>query len=226
LQHCGNCPLNPRALSIRPLIEAGASAEPVSRKRVRHSTNGLAGIVTCIASRLFFLPMAPRIRTATVRDAQRLAELSRTTFTETFGHLYPPEDLSFFLERYHSTEAHAASLADAAIRIWLAEDADDAIAYAIAGPCKLPLADLEARAGEVRQLYVLAGHHDQGLGTRLLRLALDWLDAGQRHPVYVGVWSENLGAQRFYARFGFERCGEYGFPVGRQIDREFIFRRR
>jgi RimJ/RimL family protein N-acetyltransferase len=40
----------------------------------------------------------------------------------------------------------------------------------------------------------------------------------------VGVWSENVGAQRLYARYGFEKIGEYDFPVGAQLDREFILK--
>jgi diamine N-acetyltransferase len=39
------------------------------------------------------------------------------------------------------------------------------------------------------------------------------------------VWSENLGAQRFYGRYGFDKVGEYGFVVGKTIDREFILKR-
>jgi len=39
------------------------------------------------------------------------------------------------------------------------------------------------------------------------------------------VWSENFGAQRFYARYGFAKAGEYDFIVGRQRDHEFIYRR-
>jgi ribosomal protein S18 acetylase RimI-like enzyme len=39
------------------------------------------------------------------------------------------------------------------------------------------------------------------------------------------VWSENFGAQRFYARYGFEKAGEYLFPVGDTNDLEFILRR-
>ena len=43
--------------------------------------------------------------------------------------------------------------------------------------------------------------------------------------LWIGVWSENHGAQRFYARHGFVHVGEYEFPVGRVRDREFILRR-
>jgi ribosomal protein S18 acetylase RimI-like enzyme len=41
----------------------------------------------------------------------------------------------------------------------------------------------------------------------------------------VGVWSQNLGAQRFYRRYGFDKAGEYGFSVGKTVDHEFILRR-
>ncbi len=48
--------------------------------------------------------------------------------------------------------------------------------------------------------------------------------AGPR-DVWIGVWSENHGALRFYGRHGFEKAGEYGFRVGTTVDREFILRR-
>lgn len=52
--------------------------------------------------------------------------------------------------------------------------------------------------------------------------ALQWLEAQGGTPLYVGVWSQNLGAQRFYRRYGFHQVGEYGFRVGETVDREFI----
>ena len=48
---------------------------------------------------------------------------------------------------------------------------------------------------------------------------------GGRADVWIGVWSENYGAQRLYRRFGFDKAGEYEFVVGETRDREFIFRR-
>jgi ribosomal protein S18 acetylase RimI-like enzyme len=54
---------------------------------------------------------------------------------------------------------------------------------------------------------------------------LQWLESQGRTPLYIGVWSENLGAQRFYGRYGFKKIGEYGFVVGNTVDREFILKR-
>jgi ribosomal protein S18 acetylase RimI-like enzyme len=165
------------------------------------------------------------LRSAGPADAPALARLGAATFTETFAHLYRAEDLAEFLQRAHSPDVYARLLADPDVAVWLATAADgEPMGYAVAGRCKLPVEALEAEAGEVRQLYVLARYQGSRLGTRLLVTALDWLRARGRRPVYVGVWSENYGAQRLYGRFGFEKIGEYGFPVGQHIDLEFILR--
>jgi len=166
------------------------------------------------------------IRRATLADAFRLGDIGGATFSETFAHLYEPEDLAAFLQSTHSPESWARRLHDDHLAVWLVEDAGGtAIGYASAGPCKLPVPDLESNAGELFQLYLRASHHGMKLGSRLLETALAWLEMRGYDPLYVGVWSRNIGAQRLYARFGFRRCGEYEFPVGRQRDHEFILRR-
>ena len=71
----------------------------------------------------------------------------------------------------------------------------------------------------------MQGRQGGGLGQRLFADVMDWLQSEGPRSVWIGVWSENFGAQRFYARHGFEKVGEYGFKVGRTVDREFILRR-
>jgi diamine N-acetyltransferase len=168
----------------------------------------------------------PFIRRAELADAEQLAQLGAATFTETFGHLYPPEDLQSFLLSAHSIDNWRKTLADPNIAVWVAEvENGRRIGFIGVGACKLPVQNLEPTAGEVQQLYVLAEYHNLRLGTRLMDAGLDWLELQGRTPLYVGVWSENYGAQRFYERYGFSKVGEYGFRVGRTIDREFILKR-
>lgn len=180
------------------------------------------------ASRMGRMSVEPEvlIRRARPADAGALARLGARTFTETFGHLYAPEDLAAFLADTHTPARHARLLADPAVAIWLAALATTGpVAYAVAGPCELPLAAPEPRAGELRKLYVLQAHQNRHLGTRLLAMAFEWLEQAGYTTVYIGVWSKNVGAQRLYGRHGFTKSGEYDFPVGRHIDREFILRR-
>lgn len=165
------------------------------------------------------------IRRATGADAEAVSCIASKTFTETFGHLYPAEDLQAFLQDNFAVEKQALILSLDAYAIWLLEDAGEAVGHAAAGPCGLPHADVRPGEGELKRLYVLPGYQNGGWGGRLFDTALAWLERDGPRTLWISVWSENLGAQRFYARAGFELAGEYEFKVGRARDREFIFRR-
>jgi diamine N-acetyltransferase len=168
----------------------------------------------------------PIVRRANANDAAALSRIASETFVATFGHLYPPEDLQTYLANTYTVEKSRAQLANPAMGVWFATlGSDEPVGFVVVGPCKLPVENLESTAGEVQQLYVYAKHHNLRIGSRLLDAALDWLRSEGRTPLYVGVWSENFGAQRLYERYGFRKIGEYGFPVGKTVDREFILKR-
>lgn len=169
--------------------------------------------------------MTLAIRRAVAGDARALSAVGESTFADTFGHMYPDEDLQDFLRESHSPEAYARLLADDAYALWLVEDDGAAVGYAMAGPAGLPHPELRPGDGELKRLYVVPALHNGGWGGRLFDAALQWLERDGPRTLWISVWSENVGAQRFYARLGFEKAGEYEFPVGRVRDREFMFRR-
>ncbi len=99
------------------------------------------------------------------------------------------------------------------------------IGYVTACPAHLPHPDVAPGDGEIQRLYILQGHQGAGRGTLLLKTALEWLERDGPRTLWIGVWSENYGAQRFYARHGFEIVGDYSFMVGDHADHELITRR-
>lgn len=167
----------------------------------------------------------PVIRHAVPADAEALAAIGAETFCETFAHLYPPEDLQSYLARAYAVDATRAGLADPANAAWLVERDGEAIGYAQVGPCHLPHPDVTPTCGELYRLYMRKAQQTGGVGSRLLAEALGWLEKDGPRRLWIGVWSENLGAQRLYARHGFEKVGEYAFEVGATRDHEFILRR-
>ncbi|WP_237208988.1 GNAT family N-acetyltransferase [Rothia nasimurium] len=165
------------------------------------------------------------IRPATPADAAELAVLSAETFSETFTY-YPPEDLAAYLAEAYTEEGYTHEITSSDYGIWVAEQEGSLIGYVVAGSAHLPHPELSEADGEIRRLYVRSNHQGQGLGSQLLEQALQWLlkDNHQR-TLWLGVWSENYGAQRLYQRYGFERVGDYYFEVGKTRDFEFILRR-
>jgi GNAT superfamily N-acetyltransferase len=169
--------------------------------------------------------VALAIRRATAADAGALSRIGAETFTLTFGHLYPPEDLAAFLEDSHSTASYARLLADGRYGLWLLEDDGQPTGFAVAGPCGLPHPEVAPEDGELKRLYLLPHIQNGGWGGRLFATAIDWLQREGPRRLWISVWSENFGAQRFYARHGFAKIAEYEFPVGRQRDIEYMYRR-
>jgi GNAT superfamily N-acetyltransferase len=173
------------------------------------------------------------IRRADIADAETLSALSAATFSATFAHLYPPSDLAAFLEESYAVKRSRAQLADPRIATWLMETESEAgdgagreaVGYAMAGPCALPHPDVTAACGELKRIYMLPAWQGGGRGSRLLATALAWLEAETIGALWIGVWSQNLGAQRLYGRMGFAKVGEYEFKVGQSRDHEFILRR-
>ena len=169
--------------------------------------------------------MGVTVRRAALADAATLAELGTATFIDTFGHLYTPEDLQAFLDESHTEAAYAKVLANSHYALWIAEADGRAIGYAQAGPCGLPHADAQPADGELKRLYLRADAQNAGAGRKLMDAAMAWLLQDGPRTLWLSVLSENFGAQRFYARYGFEFAGEYEFIVGEQRDREFMYRR-
>ncbi|QYF87349.1 GNAT family N-acetyltransferase [Brevundimonas sp. PAMC22021] len=169
------------------------------------------------------------IRPARPQDAEALGVLGRETFIDTFvtgfGIPYPEPDLGDFLQASFSPQVVATKLAEPGAAWWVAERDGALLAFANAGPNTLPHPDARPAQMELRRLYVSRAAQGLGLGTKLLTLSLDWMEAHTDGPLWIGVWSGNLKAQRLYAAHGFEKVGEYQYPVGRWLDDEFILRR-
>ena len=166
------------------------------------------------------------VRQATLADTDTLSALSAETFTQAFGPLYPPADLADFIADAYSPAKQAQAIAAPGCAVFLLEDDDGrASGYAAVGPCGLPHPDVREGDGELKRLYLRRDVQNGGWGGRLFDVALAWLLHDGARTVWIGVYSENHGAQRFYQRRGWEKVGEYHLPVVTVRDLEWILRR-
>ena len=168
------------------------------------------------------MPDLPPIRRAAPDDASAVSALSRRTFTDTFGHLYRPEDLAAFLAG-HTEEAWRAELADPAFTVLVAEAAGAPVAYAKLRPPKLPF-EPRGVSTELGQFYLLGPWHGTGLAQALMDVVIERARAGGADDLYLSVFTDNHRARRFYERCGFEAVGTYAFMVGTQADEDIVMR--
>ena len=166
------------------------------------------------------------LRPATMADVPALTALAVASFVDAFGHLYSEADLATFLREAKSEQATAALVADLNGAMQVATRGGVLIAYCKIGyNCGWPDHARETKPMELKQLYAAASATGSGVGTALMDWALVALAAAGADEVQLSVWSGNHGAQRFYARYGFEKIADVTFKVGEQIDDEFLLAR-
>ena len=167
------------------------------------------------------------LRPATIEDAPALARLGAETFIAAFGHLYSEADLTAFLALVHSPDAVAEEIAGDSCTHRLVEDAGALVAF-----CKLRYPSHYTSYSEAHdpielgQLYALPGYTGAGIGAKLMDWALGVARERAHDSVLLSVYSENFGAQRFYQRYGFAKIADITFPVGEQLDPEFLYELR
>lgn len=166
------------------------------------------------------------LRAVCSNDVPQLARLGADSFVAKFGHLYRAEDLSAFLEATFSEAAIGAEMANPR-RVYQLAEADGALlGYCkISLDCGFPDHARGARVMELKQLYTAPEATGRGIGAALMDWAMAEFAARGADEVQLSVWSENFGAQRFYARYGFAKLADITFAVGEHLDEEFLFGR-
>jgi diamine N-acetyltransferase len=166
--------------------------------------------------------MTVTYRRAERGDAAAIDTIFRTTFCDTFAHLYSAENLGLFLGKF-ARQAWESELNDPAYAFLLAEAEGEPVGYVKLGPLGLPV-EADADAIELRQIYVLKGQHGSGVGAALMDWALGEAKARGAGTLYLTVYTDNHRAKRFYERYGFVVVGPYKFMVGNQADEDIIMK--
>jgi ribosomal protein S18 acetylase RimI-like enzyme len=164
------------------------------------------------------------IRPATAADLPAIDRVFRTSFCDTFAHLYTAEDLASFLGQF-TPDAWRTEFEDPSFIFQVGEQQGEVVGYAKLGPVKLPHVEADG-AVELKQLYLLKQAHGTGLGRELMDWVLDEARRRGAERIALSVWEDNHRAQAFYRRYGFEDRGPYDFMVGNQADRDRVWEAR
>ena len=166
--------------------------------------------------------MTVTYRDGTPADLPDIDVLFRQSFSDTFAHLYKPDDLAAFFDNF-TLQAWAEEMADEGYAFRLAEESGKLVGFAKFGPPSVPV-ETNAHRAELRQIYILKEWHGQGIAQALMDWAL--AEARRRHvrELYLTVYVDNLRAKRVYERYGFVAVGRYDFMVGNHADEDIIMR--
>ncbi|MEL6408633.1 MAG: GNAT family N-acetyltransferase [Chloroflexota bacterium] len=176
------------------------------------------------------MPTHATIRIATPADAPALTQLAQLTYQVAFGASMSDEALQAHIDTTLSASAIMTFIKDDVVLVAIADSM-------LIGYCHisqaganikdtLPTADPDNSA-YLQRLYVHPDQQNEGIGSTLLKAALKHPLLADAENVYLDVWEKNTGAQKLYARHGFQRVGEirYVDASGNEGDLDYIMGR-
>lgn len=166
------------------------------------------------------------LRRAVPGDAPKLALLGSATFLAAFANDHPGQALVDHCASEHGVARYAGWLAQPGDHaFWLVETPLGApVGYAMLCPPNIEIPP-DPGALELKRIYALPGWQGAGVGHRLMDAVIAEARARGAPSLYLCVYSINHNAQRFYARYGFEKVGQQRFMTGDVPFTDWILRK-
>jgi ribosomal protein S18 acetylase RimI-like enzyme len=170
------------------------------------------------------------IRTAGPDDATLLHRLAAATFPLACPPHTTVEAIEDFLATVLSEESFTRYLTDPDRALFIAEDDGIAAGYSMLVFGEPYDADAAAAITlrptvELSKIYVLEGHHGQGVAPALLDRSMNAARERGAVGMWLGVNEENARANRFYEKSGFALVGTKRFLVGSSLENDFVRQR-
>lgn len=157
---------------------------------------------------------AYRIRRGTLADAEALAALAARTFEETYARYNTPEDMAAHLAASFVPDKQTAELVSPDFVTVLAEVGGAFAGFAQVRRARAPECVEDPRTVELWRFYVDRPWQGRGLAAPLMEAVRQGARDLGGGSVWLGVWTENRRAVRFYEKCGFRIIGSQTFLLG------------
>lgn len=154
------------------------------------------------------------IRKINIQDIDKLKEIGKRTFAETFSSENSGENMTEYLENRFSTEKLKTELNDENAEFYFAELNGKIIGYLKVNTGQSQTEIKDKNALEIERIYVLKEFHGKKVGQILYEKAIELAKEKNVEYVWLGVWEQNPRAIRFYEKNGFIVFDKHIFKLG------------
>lgn len=155
-----------------------------------------------------------KIRKVNIQDVEKLTEIGKLTFAETFSSENSKEDMQKYLKEGFSTEKLKTELTGKNAEFYFAELGDRVIGYLKVNFGQSQTEIKDENALEIERIYVLKEFHGKKVGQFLYDKAIELAKKRNVEYVWLGVWEQNPRAIRFYEKNGFVAFDKHIFKLG------------
>lgn len=165
-----------------------------------------------------------KIRKVNIQEVEKLKEIGKLTFAETFSSENSEEDMREYLEEGFSTKKLKTELTDKNTEFYFAELENKVIGYLKVNFGQSQTEIKDKNALEIERIYVLKEFHGKKIGQNLYNKAIELAKEKNTEYVWLGVWEQNSRAIRFYEKNGFVAFDKHIFQLGKDKQTDIMMK--
>ncbi|NLL33691.1 MAG: GNAT family N-acetyltransferase [Clostridiales bacterium] len=158
-------------------------------------------------------------------DLVTLRELSCKTFSDTFGHMNTPSNMKVYLEHAFDVDKLRDEISNMHSNFYFLYADGELSGYIKLNEHKAQTDIYDPQSLEIERIYVQQESQGIGLGSALLRKAINIAETREKSYIWLGVWERNHKAIQFYKKNGFYEIGKHSFFMGEEEQTDYIMRK-
>jgi len=152
-----------------------------------------------------------------------LLKLSRRTFINSYAHLNDPVNFQVFIDKRFNPERIRNEWENPSSSFFGMYKYNALIALLKVNLTPAQTNDRFPDSLEIERIYIQKEHKRNGYGKVLIDYAENLAKEHGISQIWLGVWSKNPAAIKFYEYCGFKKLGEHIFKVGNEEQIDFLF---
>src|SRR3954471_9463860 len=165
------------------------------------------------------------LRQATLHDAETIADLSRSTFYETFAAQNSIRNMELFLNEQFTRSRLINEVGADGNTFLLASYKGDLAGYVKLREGEKPRQIKKISALEIARIYVVKEMIGKGIGRALMEASINTARERNLQLIWLAVWEHNTRAFDFYKKWGFEIFGSQVFLLGMDIQKDWLMKK-
>ncbi len=168
------------------------------------------------------------------KDLYQLVEIACTTFMETYADKNDPTEFYAYVEQTFAPEQLQKELHTEGSLFYFVEHDNHIIGYFKINTNKSPthadrphfyfdFSPFETIAmTELERIYLKKEYQGKGFAAEMMSFIEDCVRKNNSQYLWLGVWTMNPKAIRYYEKCGFNTFGEHIFQIGNDAQKDFL----
>lgn len=160
----------------------------------------------------------------TIKDLEKIVDISRITFINAFEKDNNPEDFNNYMNTAFSEEKIKTELLNPNSKFYFTYFNNELVGYFKLNKNEAQTEQFNQKSIELERIYVLNKFQGKQIGKHMLFKIIEIAREKEVSFLWLGVWEKNLAAIKFYKRYNFKKFDTHFYYIGTDKQTDWLMK--